>query len=139
TMIDMAVSGDLAILATSSTGDDLDFSIPGITRTAVPDYGSGQIDAIAACGDVICIGVQSQGLWIIDISDPSAPVASISMPLDGRRFLVQREGNICWVASFASNMNCMCKLMALDIANPLSPIVLGSVDLGAHCSDRDSA
>ena len=135
TVTGMAVSGDLAILATSSTVTIVDFSTPESPEQLSRITAPGQIDALAACGDVICIGVQSQGLWIIDISDPSAPVASISMPLDGRRFLVQREGNVCWVASFASNMNCMCKLMALDIANPLSPIVLGSVDLGAHCSD----
>lgn len=129
-MADVEVSGDLAFLAALSTLSIVDFSTPESPALLSQITAPGTIDALAMCGDVICVGVQSQGLWLVDISDPSTPTAGSLVPLPGSQLRLQVEAGICWVAAFVGDADGTCGLTAVDITEPAAPVVIRSVALG---------
>ncbi len=129
-LTDVEVTGDRALLAVGSSLSIVDFSTPESPTLLSQITAPGTIDALTVCGDVVYVGVQSQGLWLVDISDPSTPTAGSLVPLPGSQLRLQVEAGICWVAAFVGDAAGTCGLTAVDITEPAMPVVIRSVALG---------
>ena len=78
--------------------------------------------AVAVFGHYAYVAAGSSGLFVLDISDPAAPVLAGSYDTPGQALGVTVAGNYAYVANGSDG------LLVLDISDPSAPIKVGSFD-----------
>ncbi|MDQ1351625.1 MAG: hypothetical protein QG657_1930 [Acidobacteriota bacterium] len=134
------VSGNNAYVAAYQRGVTIiDISTPsGPTLVKNYEITRGPND-IYVKGNYAYLTLRDNGLKIIDISIPAAPTmtASIDLPNESNALFV--SGNYAYVASTdfgtASPPSPIGKLYVVNVANPASPSLVGSIDLPKPASD----
>gem|GEM_PF-3303256 len=129
------VQGQFAYLGTTKTGADY-FSVIDITDPYTPR----QISSISSINDIRDISIvgkyayvvstyaviSEQQLYIVDISNPAAPVVQgsllLSSGMDTSIFRVQTVGKYAYITTGFHN-----SLLVVDVSNPSSPVLAGSV------------
>jgi hypothetical protein len=92
---------------------------------ATPTYALG----VAVSGDYAYIAAYSNGLLVLDISDPAHPALVGSRALPSVAQAVEVSGNYAYVACFLSG------LQIVDISNPASPTLVGAYDTPNNALD----
>ncbi len=99
--------------------------------------GYSSITDVTISGDYAYLGTQGDDycLYIIDISEPSAPVyvSQYNTPIDGGRMKVVISGNTCYLGSPAS------PIYIFDVSNPAYPQMIDSLPLPGSSVDNDLA
>lgn len=125
--IDLAVSGNHALVAEWYRGLHLvDFSNPFSPRDAGFAAVENNVDGVAVSGRYAYIA--SGDLYIVDISNPEAPiqVGVYDIPGVGGAVDLDISGNYLYAASLGSG------LVILDLSNPTAPAPVSVVSLNAR-------
>jgi hypothetical protein len=122
---DVRVRGDLAYLATSSTGG---LRVLDVSAAGSPDpLGFVPIDfvtGVAISGDYAFVSASGDGLAVVNIGDPNAPeVIGTADPVAGALNAIEIRGDFAYAAGRAG-------LEIFDISDPASPTGIGFVDSG---------
>jgi len=122
---DVAVRDGLAYLACGSFGlrvfDVTDGHNPVAVSHRVLQFDlsySAWAGSVSLGGHHVYVGLQGQGLGVVDVSDPSAPVDVVRSPLRGTTMTAAIRGDEAFVSAGHGG------LVVLDISDPVSPLNL---------------
>ncbi len=132
----LAVVGGLAIVADRFSGlHVVDVSNPtSPAEVGSLDFGGLPVQAMAASGGRVYLGagfVDPRGggfelaLWVIDVSNPQAPAALGSLPLDDLVADIDVMGDLVYVATSAGLF--VSFLRVIDASNPVAPVEIAAV------------
>jgi hypothetical protein len=85
---------------------------------------------VAVQGSIAVVAADSNGLEIVDISNPAQPVQMSRLALLGYPYAVAIQGSVAAVAMTAPG-----SLQLVNISNPLQPVLLGNLSLPAGAQD----
>ncbi len=140
---DVALAGGYAYVVTGSNAGGsgfhvLDVSLPGSPTLAGRVDPGGKLAAVAVHGAYAYIATdRNQGeLQVIDIRDPSAPIAGASVNLVGNEdgTSIAADGPLLFFGRARSSSTSP-GLTAFSLANPASPVLLGSRNIWPNTPD----
>ena len=141
TVYSIDVEGDLVVCGANEAIDIFDVSSP-TQPTLVGSWPGGKgVDYVAVDGTLALVGAKSAGTYVLDISDPSQPVAVANIPVHGTDWArdVEIDGTIGYVGLYPPPFlspqegagQSVGVVMAYDLSDPTDPEPLSSHDTQA--------
>jgi hypothetical protein len=124
----LALAGDYAYVCKSSTLSVVDISTPSAPTIVGTAPTSGGQD-IALSGNHAYVACGLYGLFIFDVTVPSAPFEIGNMALSDRGFGVALQGNYAYVAIDNGGLE------VCNVSNPTSPYQVGLVDTPGNANE----
>lgn len=117
---------------------ELPGTITGLAAAANLEVGSG--NDLAFWGDLVFVQTHNNGMHVVNVSDPTAPVELSMVPCNGKDVgVVDLDGRIIVTISSQSDDQCPDAaagggIRLVDVTDPATPVVLGQVPLkyGSH-------
>ena len=132
---EMVVEGAFGYVR-SSFGDDhklyvLDLSISDeITLRGSLDLGGrSSLNSIAVSGNIVLLSQGTDGVHIVDVTDPDGPVRRTTFDVDALGVFVAADRAYITSGTFADLFGGVTTLHVLDLADPSNPIELGTVSV----------
>jgi len=119
-------------LAMTITGTGFDENIKVFIY---PDEALGSVNTpdeaydVALSGNTAFVAGGSQGLWIVDVTDPQNPVITDSVNTPNAAYGLALSGNTAFVAAGPEGLEIM------DISDPKVPVMIGSADTPGYALD----
>lgn len=101
---------------------------------------NGEARDVLVDGDYAYIAAGLEGVVVVDIKDPAMPIVG-RVDTFGIANRMAKQGNQLWVANLAHNSlgATGAEVTAIDVTNPLGPVVQTSLELTPNRGDRNNA